>query len=453
MVVELDANNTHSVAKFGFAAIATVSHMQKRKQREDDAVRGGSKKVVLEAAEGTERFGREVVEDDQNDSENSGVIPAQPYPFFDYTDYSQEKDSDPFILLAPPGKVPAFPAKMHAILARPEFSDIVAWLPHGRSWRIRKMREFENSVIPMFFEHTKLTSFIRQANGWGFRRITQGRDCNSYYHERFLRGIPHLSKKMKRPGVSEKRPVLAEHEPDFYKISEIHPIPLKAPDDSIMLQCTIEGGPKARVPVEPNYDSCNSACVSAPALTQKSPEQILNSLVSSTPSFTPIRNLDPPLQFGFNNSAAQYSSLTHTSRWLPPLLFPYPFATPTQMAEHSDVNKQSLSSTPATASLLSRPAPMPVSAFTLTAPQAPFFDPTTTIDRSLLSQQKALLYLKSQASSQHEGSRSQLSIILEANKIKSNEQYAAGFAAATLLAQQRLQSMIASGLPSKSFLF
>lgn len=47
---------------------------------------------------------------------------------------------------------------------------------HGRSWRILRPKEFEDKVIPAFFEHTKFSSFIRQANGWGFRRVIQGRD-------------------------------------------------------------------------------------------------------------------------------------------------------------------------------------------------------------------------------------------------------------------------------------
>jgi hypothetical protein len=95
-----------------------------------------------------------------------------------------------------------------------------------------------------------------QANGWGFRRITQGRDRNSYYHPLFLRGLPHHCKKMKRPGVSQKQTADPDHEPDLYKISEMHPIPENAAagggssyDDSILLHCTLQGGPKARMPI------------------------------------------------------------------------------------------------------------------------------------------------------------------------------------------------------------
>lgn len=174
----------------------------------------------------------------------------KPAPYFYYHDHSTECDPDPLTPLTPLARVPNFPAKMHAILSRPDLADVVTWMPHGRSWRVLKPREFEIRVIPTYFEHSKFSSFIRQANGWGFRRITHGKDRNSYYHELFLRGLPHLCKRMKRPGVSKKATVDAEHEPEFYKISEEHPVALKAENDyNILLPSTVLGGPRARMPV------------------------------------------------------------------------------------------------------------------------------------------------------------------------------------------------------------
>lgn len=54
---------------------------------------------------------------------------------------------------------------------------------------------------------------------------------------------------MKRPGVAEKQASDPDQEPDFYLISEAHPVPDRAEDESIMLQCTLQGGPKARMPI------------------------------------------------------------------------------------------------------------------------------------------------------------------------------------------------------------
>lgn len=97
-----------------------------------------------------------------------------------------------------PEKEPPFPVKLHRILSNPEFSDIICWLPHGRSWRVLKPKAFEEKIIPMYFRHAKYASFMRQVNGWGFKRMTQGPDHNSYYHELFVSGMQHLCYKMRR---------------------------------------------------------------------------------------------------------------------------------------------------------------------------------------------------------------------------------------------------------------
>jgi len=69
-------------------------------------------------------------------------------PFFFYKDWSTHPDVDALSPLTAPGRVPNFPAKMHAILQRADLRGIVAWLPHGRSWRVIKPREFEIKVLP-----------------------------------------------------------------------------------------------------------------------------------------------------------------------------------------------------------------------------------------------------------------------------------------------------------------
>jgi hypothetical protein len=124
--------------------------------------------------------------------------------------------------------VQTFPMKLHAILSNPEFSNIVSWLPHGRAFRILQHKAFEEKVIPLYFRHGRYSSFARQVNGWGFKRIAHGPDYNSYYHELFLRGLPRLCEKMKRlSGKDEKKneenpdaPV-----PDFYALSRQNPLP------------------------------------------------------------------------------------------------------------------------------------------------------------------------------------------------------------------------------------
>lgn len=59
-------------------------------------------------------------------------------------------------------------------------------------------RKMPNSPFSLVRRHAKYASFMRQVNGWGFKRIVSGNDHNSYYHELFVREIPQLCLKMKR---------------------------------------------------------------------------------------------------------------------------------------------------------------------------------------------------------------------------------------------------------------
>jgi len=124
--------------------------------------------------------------------------------------------------------VVSFPVKLYEILMDPKYSEFIAWLPHGRAWRILKQKSFEKEVIPKHFRSARYASFMRQVNGWGFKRITEGPDLNAYYHESFLRGLPELVSEMRRPqkGDLPTRKLRGFPEnPDFYKISSIAPLP------------------------------------------------------------------------------------------------------------------------------------------------------------------------------------------------------------------------------------
>ncbi|KAL7466236.1 hypothetical protein ACHAXS_006529 [Conticribra weissflogii] len=58
---------------------------------------------------------------------------------------------------------------MHALLMREDLKDVICWMHHGRAFKIVNPRDFELRVIPTYFEHSKISSFVRQAQGWGFR--------------------------------------------------------------------------------------------------------------------------------------------------------------------------------------------------------------------------------------------------------------------------------------------
>ena len=116
------------------------------------------------------------------------------------------------------GVVQPFPEKLMSVLSETD-DTIIGWQSHGRSFKIRDQRLFVEDVMPRHFKHTKLASFQRQLNLYGFRRITKGADAGAYYHEYFLRNRPDMVVVMRRQkikGSGHRKPHDLESEPNFY---------------------------------------------------------------------------------------------------------------------------------------------------------------------------------------------------------------------------------------------
>jgi hypothetical protein len=77
-----------------------------------------------------------------------------------------------------------------------------------------------------YFRQSKLTSFQRQLNLYGFQRLTRGADAGAYYCELFLRGKAFLCQSMMRTKVKGTRYKSAsspEQEPNFYDMPPVSP--------------------------------------------------------------------------------------------------------------------------------------------------------------------------------------------------------------------------------------
>jgi len=89
-----------------------------------------------------------------------------------------------------------FPQRLMKILSDESNSTIISWLPHGKSFIIRKKDRFINEVLPLHFKQLKYTSFTRKLHRWGFILVRNGQEKGSYYHKSFQRGRMDLCHEM-----------------------------------------------------------------------------------------------------------------------------------------------------------------------------------------------------------------------------------------------------------------
>mmetsp|Transcript_14756 Transcript_14756/g.28051 ORF Transcript_14756/g.28051 Transcript_14756/m.28051 type:complete len:435 (+) Transcript_14756:81-1385(+) len=177
----------------------------------------------------------------------------------DYHDHAAEVDTTGYIPIKRKrgGVLQPFPVKLYDVLERLEqegHDDVIGWQPHGRCFVIRQPKVFVQEFMQKHFSQTKLTSFQRQLNLYGFVRLTQGPDANGYYHELFLKGKRFLCNRIARTRIKGTRIKGAsnpEDEPNFYAMPPVHKIiaqDSKADQASLTVESTEEAKPTQEGP-------------------------------------------------------------------------------------------------------------------------------------------------------------------------------------------------------------
>ncbi|XP_077209624.1 heat shock factor protein 1 isoform X2 [Paroedura picta] len=103
--------------------------------------------------------------------------------------------------------VPAFLTKLWTLVEDPETDPLICWSPSGGSFHVFDQGQFAKEVLPKYFKHNNMASFVRQLNMYGFRKvihIEQGglvkpeKDDTEFQHPYFIRGQEHLLENIKR---------------------------------------------------------------------------------------------------------------------------------------------------------------------------------------------------------------------------------------------------------------
>ena len=241
-------------------------------------------------------------------------VVKKPKTFVDhsYRDFSgvppslkQQQDDDDSNAKKPISEM-TFAEKVFDMLQEERYANWITWLPHGRGFKITVPKLLETSrVLQQYFGHNRYSSFLRQLNNHGFKHLTRGMDRNSYYHECFLRGLPHLLPYIP-PGRDARRLLPdPDNEPDLYAISRLCPLP----DHPVH---------KNKNEMDPNTNKDETAPTSTTLATAMVPAPLNAS--SSTMTTTPSRSnreLPPLTATSLSQLAGSLSQTTHPNHHTP----------------------------------------------------------------------------------------------------------------------------------------
>ncbi len=110
--------------------------------------------------------------------------------------------------------VPAFLAKLWKLVDDPDTNSMISWSPEGTSFVIHNQAEFTQSLLPYYYKHSNMASFVRQLNMYGFHKVvgvdsgglkSEKQEEMEFAHPCFLRGMEHLLEKIKRKVASQAK--------------------------------------------------------------------------------------------------------------------------------------------------------------------------------------------------------------------------------------------------------
>lgn len=101
-----------------------------------------------------------------------------------------------------PSKPSPFVRKTFELVSDPLTNKIVSWAPDGLSFTIHNPSMFQSQILPFYFKHNNLCSFVRQLNTYGFRKIST--TTLEFRQTSFRRNKPQLLKNLVRKSPKKR---------------------------------------------------------------------------------------------------------------------------------------------------------------------------------------------------------------------------------------------------------
>uniref|UniRef100_A0A8C5Q7W9 HSF-type DNA-binding domain-containing protein n=1 Tax=Leptobrachium leishanense TaxID=445787 RepID=A0A8C5Q7W9_9ANUR len=130
--------------------------------------------------------------------------------------------------------VPAFLVKLWTLVEDPSNADVIAWNWNGQNFLILDDQRFSKEILPKYFKHNNLSSFIRQLNMYGFKKVinlesgllkSERAAAIEFQHPSFKKGRAELLDMIKRKisSVKPEDPSLSQEELQkvFYDLQEL----------------------------------------------------------------------------------------------------------------------------------------------------------------------------------------------------------------------------------------
>lgn len=108
--------------------------------------------------------------------------------------------------------VPAFLSKLWRMVNDPTTDNLILWSSGGKSFIIQNQAQFWYELLPVYYKHNNMSSFVRQLNMYGFHKISTvengtmdiEKDEIQFFHPYFQKDQPELLKLIKRKVTATK---------------------------------------------------------------------------------------------------------------------------------------------------------------------------------------------------------------------------------------------------------